>query len=45
MGVDVETAVMNAGAWDVVELGRDDGNERPYNLLPRVWGRLVKVEK
>ncbi|KAK4498015.1 hypothetical protein PRZ48_010671 [Zasmidium cellare] len=45
MGVDVETAIMSAGAWDIVELGRDDGSERPYNLLPRVWGRLVKVEK
>ncbi|KAF2173678.1 hypothetical protein M409DRAFT_48619 [Zasmidium cellare ATCC 36951] len=45
MGVDVETAIMNAGPWDIVELGRDEGSERPYNLLPRVWGRLVKVEQ
>lgn len=43
MGVDVETAVMNAGPWDIVELGSDFS--RPYNLLPRVWGRLVKVEQ
>lgn len=44
MGIDVETAVMNAGHWDIFELERDEGSERPYNLLPRVWGRLVKVE-
>lgn len=43
MGVPVEAALMKAGPWDVVELGRDQG--KPYNLLPRVWGTLVKLEE
>ncbi|KAL3418441.1 methyltransferase domain-containing protein [Phlyctema vagabunda] len=37
----VEQAIMAAGDWEVVELGHDD--DQPWQLMPRVWGRFVKL--
>lgn len=37
---DIEQALMQAGDWDIKELGHDD--DQPWHLMPRVWGRFVK---
>ncbi|TIA60424.1 hypothetical protein D6C77_04170, partial [Aureobasidium pullulans] len=37
---DIEDAIMSAGAWEIVEKGRD--GDDGYDLMPRCWGRLRK---
>lgn len=37
---DIEDAIMSAGAWEIVEMGRD--GDDGYVLMPRCWGRLRK---
>lgn len=37
---DIEQAVMEAGDWKIIELGHD--NIEPWQMMPRVWGHLVK---
>ncbi|TIA39707.1 hypothetical protein D6C78_03091, partial [Aureobasidium pullulans] len=37
---DIEDAIMSAGAWEIVEMGRD--GDDGYDLMPRCWGRLRK---
>lgn len=36
---EVEAALLTAGDWQTIELER---SEQPWQLMPRVWGRLVK---
>lgn len=36
---DIEGALMRTGAWEVKELEREG---KPWQMRPRVWGRLVK---
>ncbi|CAD0040838.1 unnamed protein product, partial [Aureobasidium pullulans] len=36
----IEDAIMDAGAWEIVEMGRD--GDDGYDLMPRCWGRLRK---
>lgn len=40
---EIETALRGAGRWKRVELDRDE--ERPWAVMPRVWGRLVKASE
>ena len=42
LAVNVEGAILNAASWEVKELGHD---ELGYNLMPRVWGHLIKPKK
>ncbi|KAF2719670.1 S-adenosyl-L-methionine-dependent methyltransferase [Polychaeton citri CBS 116435] len=42
LGRDIESAVVNAGQWDIAEFTRNE--DRPFQLLPRVWGRFIKPE-
>ncbi|THZ22288.1 hypothetical protein D6C89_06156 [Aureobasidium pullulans] len=37
---DIEDTIMSAGAWEIVEMGRD--GDDGYDLMPRCWGRLRK---
>ena len=37
----VKDILLQAGSWEVIELGVD---EKPWDLLPRTWGRLKKVK-
>lgn len=38
---DIESAILKAGEWEVVEIGRDivEG----YDLMPGTWGCLGKL--
>lgn len=36
-----EEHLLRAGTWETVEI---DGDEQPWSLFPRIWGRLVKVK-
>ncbi|KAH8817060.1 S-adenosyl-L-methionine-dependent methyltransferase [Xylogone sp. PMI_703] len=42
LGRNVEKAITTAGNWEVAELGHDDN--QPWHLMPRVWGRFIKLE-
>ena len=33
--------LLNAGTWEVIEL---NGDEDPWSLFPRAWGRLRKID-
>jgi len=35
----IQQALLQAGSWEVVEM---DGDEVPWSLFPRVWGKLIK---
>lgn len=37
----VEEAFAAAGDWEIAELGHDD--DQPWKLMPRVWGRFIKL--
>ncbi|KAK1751412.1 methyltransferase [Echria macrotheca] len=39
---DIEGIVLQAGKWENTESIGNDNSERPYVMLPRVWGELVK---
>jgi hypothetical protein len=42
LGIETAKLLLKNGDWEIVELGTD---AEPWALLPRVWGRLRKVEK
>ncbi|SMQ45362.1 unnamed protein product [Zymoseptoria tritici ST99CH_3D7] len=41
LGRDIEAAIFGSGRWSVIELVHDTSG--PYSLMPRVWGRLIKI--
>jgi hypothetical protein len=37
----IEQAIMGAGDWQIAEHGHDD--DQPWQMMPRVWGRFIKL--